>query len=301
MAKQKKALGRGLSAILSNPNTDITQSKNSSDVQTPLGTIGELLISTIEVNPFQPRTHFEESALNELANSIKVLGVVQPITVRKLGYDKYQLIAGERRFRASKIAGITRIPAYVRIANDQEMLEMALVENVQREDLDAIEVALSYKLLQDECNLTQEKLSERVGKKRSTVSNYLRLLNLNPIVQAGIRDKMISMGHARTLVNIEDETSQLELYKEILAGSLSVRQTEELVQGVKRSIKTFVNTSSKLKSPLPFSVQQLTKEFEAKIKSKTEVKLQKNGKGKLIISFKDEEELEHIIQCFQNE
>lgn len=301
MAKQKKALGRGLSAILSNPNTDITQSKNSSDVQAPLGTIGELLISTIEVNPFQPRTHFEESALNELANSIKVLGVVQPITVRKLGYDKYQLIAGERRFRASKIAGITRIPAYVRIANDQEMLEMALVENVQREDLDAIEVALSYKLLQDECNLTQEKLSERVGKKRSTVSNYLRLLNLNPIVQAGIRDKMISMGHARTLVNIEDETSQLELYKEILAGSLSVRQTEELVQGVKRSIKTYVNTSTKPKSPLPFSVQQLTKEFEAKIKSKTEVKLQKNGKGKLIISFKDEEELEHIIQCFQNE
>jgi len=301
MAKQKKALGRGLSAILSNPNTDITQSKNSSDVQAPLGTIGELSISTIEVNPFQPRTHFEESALNELANSIKVLGVVQPITVRKLGYDKYQLIAGERRFRASKIAGITRIPAYVRIANDQEMLEMALVENVQREDLDAIEVALSYKLLQDECNLTQEKLSERVGKKRSTVSNYLRLLNLNPIVQAGIRDKMISMGHARTLVNIEDETSQLELYKEILAGSLSVRQTEELVQGVKRSIKTYVNTSSKPKSPLPFSVQQLTKEFEAKIKSKTEVKLQKNGKGKLIISFKDEEELEHIIQCFQNE
>lgn len=300
MAKQKKALGRGLSAILSNPNTDITQSKSSSDAQTPLGTVGELLMSTIEVNPFQPRTYFDESALNELAKSIKVLGVVQPITVRKLGYDKYQLIAGERRFRASKIAGITRIPAYVRIANDQEMLEMALVENVQREDLDAIEVALSYKLLQDECNLTQEMLSERVGKKRSTVSNYLRLLNLNPIVQAGIRDKMISMGHARTLVNIEDETSQLELYKEILAGSLSVRQTEELVQGVKRSIKAPVNTSSKPKSPLPFSVQQLTKEFEAKIKSKTEVKLQKNGKGKLIISFKDEEELEHIIQCFQN-
>ena len=300
MAKQKKALGRGLSAILSNPNTDITQSKSSSDTQTPLGTVGKLLMSTIEVNPFQPRTYFDESALNELAKSIKVLGVVQPITVRKLGYDKYQLIAGERRFRASKIAGITRIPAYVRIANDQEMLEMALVENVQREDLDAIEVALSYKLLQDECNLTQEMLSERVGKKRSTVSNYLRLLNLNPIVQAGIRDKMISMGHARTLVNIEDETSQLELYKEILAGSLSVRQTEELVQGVKRSIKVPVNTPSKPKSPLPFSVQQLTKEFEAKIKSKTEVKLQKNGKGKLIISFKDEEELEHIIQCFQN-
>tara|TARA_B110000977_G_scaffold201393_1_gene295787 strand:- start:1492 stop:2397 length:906 start_codon:yes stop_codon:yes gene_type:complete len=301
MAKQKKALGRGLSAILSNPNTDITQSKGSSDTQTPLGTIGELLMSTIEVNPFQPRSHFENGALNELANSIKELGVIQPITVRKLGYDKYQLISGERRFRASKIAGITSIPAYVRVANDQEMLEMALVENIQRQDLDAIEVALSYKLLQDECNLTQERLSERVGKKRSTVSNYLRLLNLSPIVQAGIRDKMISMGHARTLVNIEDEASQLELYKAILTDSLSVRQTEQLTQGVKSNAKSSLTTQVKTKLPLPFSVQQLTKEFEAKIKSKTEVKLQKSGKGKLIISFKDEEELEQIIQCFQSE
>ena len=200
MAKQKKALGRGLSAILNNPNTDITQTKTTAETITPAGGIGELLINTIEVNPFQPRTHFDETALNELANSIKELGVIQPITVRKLGYDKYQLISGERRFRASQLAGLTKIPAFIRIANDQEMLEMALVENIQRQDLDAIEVALSYKLLQDECNLTQEKLSERVGKKRSTVSNYLRLLNLNPIVQAGIRDKMISMGHARTLV-----------------------------------------------------------------------------------------------------
>ncbi|MDA8895638.1 ParB/RepB/Spo0J family partition protein, partial [Flavobacteriales bacterium] len=228
MAKQKKALGRGLSAILSNPNTDITHSKNSTDTNTPLGSIGSLLLTTIEVNPFQPRSHFDQTALHELADSIKELGVVQPITVRKLGYDKYQLISGERRFRASKIAGLTKIPAYVRIANDQEMLEMALVENIQRQDLDAIEIALSYKLLQDECKLTQEKLSERVGKKRSTVSNYLRLLNLNPIVQAGIRDKMISMGHARTLVAIEDEEAQLELYKAILTDHLSVRQTEAL-------------------------------------------------------------------------
>lgn len=300
MAKQKKALGRGLSAILSNPNTDITHSKNNTDTNTPLGSIGSLLLTTIEVNPFQPRSHFDQTALHELADSIKELGVVQPITVRKLGYDKYQLISGERRFRASKIAGLTKIPAYVRIANDQEMLEMALVENIQRQDLDAIEVALSYKLLQDECKLTQEKLSERVGKKRSTVSNYLRLLNLNPIVQAGIRDKMISMGHARTLVAIENEEAQLELYKAILTDHLSVRQTEALTKGAKSAAKTAKPKASSTKPPLPFSVQQLTKDFEAKIKSKTEVKLQKNGNGTLIISFKNEDELEHIMQCFQN-
>jgi ParB family chromosome partitioning protein len=301
MAKQKKALGRGLSAILSNPSTDITHNKTSNEVQAAVGGIGELLINTIEVNPFQPRTHFDETTLNELADSIRELGVIQPITVRKLGYDKYQLISGERRFRASQLAGLTKVPAYIRVANDQEMLEMALVENIQRQDLDAIEVALSYKLLQDECNLTQEKLSERVGKKRSTVSNYLRLLSLNPIIQAGIRDKMISMGHARTLVNIVDEDAQLDLYKAILTDSLSVRQTEQLVQGVKNNINKTAPKATKSKAPLPFSIQQLTKDFEDKLKSKTEIKLQKNGNGKLIISFKNENELEHIIQCFQND
>jgi len=299
MAKQKKALGRGLSAILSNPSTDITQSQSNIEIQTPLGAIGELLINTIEVNPFQPRTHFNETALNELADSIKELGVIQPITVRKLGYDKYQLISGERRFRASQLAGLKKIPAYIRVANDKEMLEMALIENIQREDLDAIEIALSYKLLQVECNLTQEKLSERVGKKRSTVSNYLRLLSLNPIVQAGIRDRMISMGHARTLVNISDEEAQLDLYKAILTNNLSVRQTEELAQGVKINLTNSTSKPITKIAPLPFSIQQLTKKFEEKLNSKTEVKLQKSGKGKLIISFKNEEELEHIIQCFQ--
>ena len=299
MANHKKALGRGLSAILSNPSTDITQSKSTNETQIAVGGIGELLINTIEVNPFQPRTQFKETALNELANSIKELGVIQPITVRKLGYDKYQLISGERRFRASQLAGLSKIPAYIRIANDQEMLEMALVENIQRQDLDAIEVALSYKLLQDECKLTQEKLSERVGKKRSTVSNYLRLLNLSPIIQAGIRDRMISMGHARSLVNILDEEAQLTLYKAILTDSLSVRQTEQLAQGVKNSTKITKTKPASSKVPLPFSIQQLTKDFEEKLNSKTEVKLQENGKGKLIISFKNEDELEHIIQCFQ--
>lgn len=301
MAKQKKALGRGLSAILSNPSTDITQTKNKSESITPLGSIGEILINTIEVNPFQPRTHFDQTALEELALSIKELGVIQPITVRKLGYDKYQLISGERRFRASQLAGLTKIPAYIRVANDQEMLEMALVENIQRQNLDAIEVALSYQLLIDECKLTQEQLSERVGKKRSTVSNYLRLLRLNPIIQAGIRDRMIGMGHARALVNIENEDAQLELYKAILTEGLSVRQTELFAQGVKKNTSIKSSSSKKAKAPLPFSIQQLSQEFEKKINCNTEVKLQKSGKGKLIISFKNEEELERIIQCFQND
>ena len=302
MAKQKKALGRGLSAILSNPNTDITETKNSTETPTPLGSTGELPIHTIEVNPFQPRTHFNQEALEELALSIKELGVIQPITVRKLGYDKYQLISGERRFRASQLAGLTKIPAYIRIANDQEMLEMALVENIQRQNLDAIEIALSYQLLMDECQLTQEKLSERVGKKRSTVTNYLRLLRLNPIIQAGVRDQMIGIGHARALVNIEDEKQQLDLYKSILTDSLSVRQTEQLAQNLKTiSPKKSTHSKKTQKTPLPFSIQQISQDFEKKTNCSTEIKLQKNGKGKLIISFKNEEQLEHIIQCFQSE
>jgi len=301
MAKQKKALGRGLSAILSNPSTDITQTQQKQEASIPLGSIGELSINTIEVNPFQPRTHFDQSTLEELAHSINELGVIQPITVRKLGYDKYQLISGERRFRASQIAGLSKIPAYVRIANDQEMLEMALVENIQRQSLDAIEVALSYQLLIDECNLTQEKLSERVGKKRSTVSNYLRLLKLNPIIQAGIRDNMIAMGHARALVNILDEEIQLDLYKCIISEGLSVRQTEGLAKSAKQKTLKQKDPKSITNTPLPFSVQQLSQELERKMNYKSEIKLQKSGKGKLVISFKNEEELEYIIKCFQKE
>ena len=297
MAKQKKALGRGLSAILSNPSTDITQGKSNPETSIPLGAIGELLIDTIEVNPFQPRTHFKQEALEELSLSIKELGVIQPITVRKLGYDKYQLISGERRFRASQLAGLTKIPAYIRVANDQEMLEMALIENIQRENLDAIEIALSYQLLMDECQLTQEKLAERVGKNRSTVANYLRLLKLNPIIQAGIRDQMIGIGHARALINIDDDGEQLNLYKRIIVEALSVRQTEQLSQNLKIS-KPKINKPTKSRS-LPFTVQQISKEFERKTNCSTEIRLQKNGKGKLIISFDDQEQLEYIAQCFK--
>jgi len=297
MAKQKKALGRGLSAILSNPNTDITSdSANESNEMTSLGSIAEIAVNTIEVNPFQPRTHFDQNALNELAQSIKELGVIQPITVRKLGYDKYQLISGERRFRASISAGLKSIPAYIRVANDKEMLEMALVENIQRQELDAIEVALSYQLLIDECNLTQEQVSTRVGKKRSTITNYLRLLRLSPIVQAGIKDRMISMGHAKSLVTIENEDEQEKLYMHIIAENLTVRDVELLVKSTK-------TPSSKRKNivtqPLPFSYQQLIKQFEEKSSLKSAIKLHKNGKGKLLIDFNSEDELEQLIKCFK--
>ena len=302
MAKQKKALGRGLSAILSNPKTDITQSTTNNLTATPLGSVGKIKLNTIQVNPFQPRTHFNKEALKELALSIKELGVIQPITVRKLGYDKYQLISGERRFRACKLAGLNTIPAYIRVANDQEMLEMALVENIQRKNLDALEIALSYQLLIDECQLTQEKLSQRVGKKRSTVTNYLRLLRLNPIIQAGIQDEMIGIGHAKTLLNIVDENQQLELYKNIITNSLSVRQTETIAKKLKSSYDGQINKSnSPHKTPPPFSIQQLSNEFERITSCKTEINMQKNGKGKLIVSFKNEEQLQHLIECLQSE
>ena len=302
MAKQKKALGRGLSAILSNPRTDITQTATKNSTTTPLGAVGKIKLNTIQVNPFQPRTHFNKEALKELALSIKELGVIQPITVRKLGYDKHQLISGERRLRASKLAGLNTIPAYIRVANDQEMLEMALVENIQRKNLDALEIALSYQLLMDECQLTQEKLSQRVGKKRSTVTNYLRLLRLNPIIQAGIQDEMIGIGHAKTLLNIEDENQQLELYKNIITNSLSVRQTESIAKKLKSSDNGQINKSiSSNKSPIPFSIQKLSNEFERITNCKTEINMHKSGKGKLIVSFKNEEQLQHLIECIQSE
>ena len=302
MVKQKKALGRGLSAILSNPKTDITQNTTKNLTPTPLGSVGKIKLNTIQVNPFQPRTHFNKEELNELALSIKELGVIQPITVRKLGYDKHQLISGERRFRASKLAGLNTIPAYIRVANDQEMLEMALVENIQRKNLDALEIALSYQLLMDECQLTQEKLSQRVGKKRSTVTNYLRLLRLNPIIQAGIQDEMIGIGHAKTLLNIEDENQQLELYKNIITNSLSVRQTESIAKKLKSSDDGQINKSiSSNKSPIPFSIQKLSNEFERITNCKTEINMHKSGKGKLLVSFKNEEQLQHLIECLQSE
>ena len=289
LQNKKRGLGRGLDAILQSPETDITSSDISGNYVA--GAVAELNIDFIEANPFQPRTDFDESALNELAESIKVQGVIQPVTVRKMGRDKYQLISGERRLRASKLAGLKTIPVYIRVANDEQMLEMALIENTHREGLNAIEVALSYQRLIEECNITQEELSEKVGKDRSTVTNFLRLLKLPPEVQVALRDGFISMGQARAIINIDDKTKQLIILKEIIDKDLSVRQVEELV----RSLNTKNVKTKKQKNVLPeafiYKVDSLSKALDAKIK----VDRNSKGKGSLTISFKNDEDFERLI------
>lgn len=293
---KRPALGRGLGALLQNADTDIT-SKSADDKGNVVGTVSTILISNIEANPFQPRTQFEKEALLELADSIKELGIIQPVTVRKLGYDKYQLISGERRFRASQIAGLDRIPAFIRIANDQEILEMALVENIQRENLDAIEVAFSYQKLIEECNLTQEKLSERVGKKRSTVANFLRLLKLPAEIQLAIRTKDITMGHARALINLGDTKKQLTIFNKIVKEGLSVRQVEELVQDKKAESADKVTQFKKGKSTsLTFSQQKIQEELAIFLKTDVQLQTNNKGKGKIVIPFSSEEQLERVIE-----
>jgi len=291
---KKPALGRGLGALLQNANTDITSS-SADEIPNIVGSVSTLPISGIEANPFQPRTQFEKEALVELSNSIKELGIIQPVTVRKLGYGKYQLISGERRFRASQIAGLQEIPAFIRIANDQEMLEMALVENIQRQDLDAIEVAFSYQKLIEECNLTQEKMSERVGKKRSTVANYLRLLKLPAEVQLAIRTKELSMGHARAIINIDDEKKQIAIFKKIVKEGLSVRQTEDLVKGKKEEekIAQFKKGSN---TSLTFTQQKIQEDLTSFLKSDVQLQSNTKGKGKIVIPFASEEQLEKIVE-----
>lgn len=292
---KKPALGRGLSALLEDERTDVTQKGDTGSGT--VGSISEIAIKNIEANPFQPRTKFEEEELAELAQSISELGIIQPITLRKLGYDKYQLISGERRFRASQIAGLERIPAYVRVANDQSMLEMALVENIQRSNLDAIEVAISYQRLIDECNLTQDELSKRVGKKRSTVSNYLRLLKLPAELQNGIRENKMSMGHARALINLEDPAEQIRIFNQIVEENLSVRKTEELSRE-KKSKKS--NAAPKKSLPLSLTDKKLKSELSDLLN--VQVRLQRNDvdKGKIVIPFDSDEELAHILQYLKS-
>ncbi|MGB1902014.1 MAG: ParB/RepB/Spo0J family partition protein, partial [Flavobacteriaceae bacterium] len=233
MAKaiKKQALGRGLSALLNESTNDFSK-VDKKMAKTSIGSILEIELNSIEVNPFQPRLKFNDEQLKELAASIQELGVIQPITVRKINENKFQLLSGERRFRASKILGKTSIPAYIRLANDQETLEMALVENIQRQDLDPIEIAMSYQRLMEEVKLTQDQMSQRVGKKRSTIANYLRLLKLDPIIQTGMRDGFISMGHGRAIINVLKPTDQLSIYEQIIAKKLSVRATEDLVKSL---------------------------------------------------------------------
>lgn len=286
MAK-KNALGRGLGALLQNPDTDVTSRGGDSAL---VGSISTIPIAQIEANPFQPRTHFDQEKLDELAASIRQLGIIQPITVRKLGYDKYQLISGERRFRASQLAGLDEVPAFIRIANDQAMLEMALVENIQRHELDAIEVALSYQRLIEECDLTQEALSERVGKQRSTIANYLRLLKLPPEIQKGIANGEVTMGHARALIGIEDPLEQLQLYKQIITEQLSVRDTENRSRNAKQTKPKGAATKE-----LPFVYQRIALHVKEQLNADIALKANAQGKGSLTISFTDEADLKRVL------
>lgn len=294
-AEKRNALGKGLSALL-NDSVNVQPNKNeiiSGSEANSMGSVNEIRISEIEVNPFQPRTDFDHDALSELSDSIKLQGLIQPITVRRVNAHKYQLISGERRLRASKLAGLTQIPAYVRTANDQQMLEMALIENIQRENLNAIEVALSFQRMIDECNLKQEELGERVSKNRSTVTNYLRLLKLPPTIQASIRDGQISMGHARALIGVDDLTKQLYIHQQITRHELSVRKVEELVRDLQRSP---VKKEGKQPEPLSFQVQKIQDDLASKFSTKVKLKVSNQGKGTIEIPFLSEDDLNRILE-----
>lgn len=289
----KKVLGRGLSALLSDAKNDIN-SANDEGASKIVGKTAEIDISTISANPFQPRTQFSEEHLGELAASIRQFGVIQPITVRKNGFNSFQLISGERRFRAAKLAGLTQIPAYIRLANDQEMLEMALIENIQRRDLDPIEVATSFKQLIDSCNLTQEQMSERVGKKRSTITNYLRLLKLEPVIQAGMRDGILSMGHGRALINVEDPGAQMKIYQMIIEGNLSVRQTEKLVKDYQDGVLDKDKAPQKKPAELPEEFAGAMRSLENNLGAKVNISVDGKGRGRIVIPFSSHEDFQRI-------
>ena len=291
---KKRGLGRGLDAILQSPETDITSRDISGDYVA--GAVAEIDINLIEANPFQPRSEFDETALEELAQSIKEQGVIQPVTVRKLGYNKYQLISGERRLRASKLAGLTKIPVFIRIANDEQMLELALIENIHRENLNAIEVAISYQRLIDECSLTQEQLSEKVGKSRSAIANFLRLLKLPAEIQIALRDGHISMAHARALINIEDKEAQLRLLQQIIEEELSVRQTEELAGKAKEPES---KEQRKQTNYLPDHFKEQIKTLSQALNTRVKVNRNIKGHGSVVIDFKDEAEFDRIIELFK--
>jgi ParB family chromosome partitioning protein len=297
--QRKTGLGRGLSALLDDsdsvhPPKNAMNPISETEQRAQPNHIGTIKISDIATNPYQPRTEFDQVALNELADSIRIQGLIQPITVRGADGGKYQLISGERRLRASKLAGLTEIPAYVRQANDQQMLEMALIENIQRENLNAIEVALSFQRMLEECSLKQEQLGERVGKNRSTVTNYLRLLKLPPAIQISIRDQKISMGHARALINVEEPAKQLFIHQEIIDKGLSVRKVEELV----RSINSVQIKPKTEKQPvgISFEYQKLQKDLASRFATKVKLKVGENGKGAIEIPFVSDDDLSRILE-----
>ena len=279
----KNVLGRGLGALI----------EDADSPRFKVSALNEIDLDQIELNPFQPRKNFDEEALQELASSIKEIGIIQPITVRELDGNKYQLITGERRYKAARMAGLTSIPAYVRKANDQNMLEMSLVENIQRVDLDSIEVAISYQRLIEECNLTQEMVSDRVGKKRSTITNYLRLLKLPAEIQLGIRDKVITMGHARAVINIPDPEAQIQIYRDILKNDLSVRKVEEIVRKITSTSE--IPTEKKQVEVTYKEYESLRTHLSEFFQTDIELKRNNKGNGKIVIPFKSDEDLERIL------
>jgi ParB family chromosome partitioning protein len=303
MSKDRKiGLGRGLSALL-NDDSDysrggVDRNNTNSVTDNPsaaLGAISHIKVNQVSVNPYQPRFEFDEDALRELSESIKLQGLIQPITVRQMGHDSFQLISGERRLRASKMAGFTEIPAYIRTADDQQMLEMALIENIQRENLNAIEVALSFQRMIEECAINQEELGDRVSKNRSTVTNYLRLLKLPPTIQAAIRDNKISMGHARALINVADPATQLFIFQEILDKDLSVRKVEDMVRSMKQ---TGIKPTSKEKKSdgISFQYQKIQDDLSSKFATKIKMKVQDGGKGSIEIPFLSDDDLSRILE-----
>lgn len=289
MTSKKKALGRGLDAILQSPDTDITSKDISGEFVA--GAVANIPVARIESNPFQPRTEFEEEALKELARSIREQGIIQPITVRKLGYDRYQLISGERRLRAAQISGIKEIPAYIRVANDEQMLELALIENIHRQDLNPIEIAISYQRLMDECRLTQDNLSQKVSKDRATISNYIRLLKLPAEVQLALKQKKIGMGHARALITLEDPEQQSGLLHRILKEGMSVREVEKLIRHLQEDPSPKKEKTAGLPEELITARDNVSQILETTVS----IRRNTNGKGSLVIHFESDKDLDRIL------
>jgi len=304
MSQKKPDLGKGIRALLQSMDAETSVELNDKKItqqESNNQSVNHIPLDNIEVNPFQPRADFDEIALKELAESIRIHGVVQPITVRKVGTNKYQLISGERRTRASKMAGLKEIPAYVRSANDQEMLEIALIENIQREDLNAIEVAIHFRRLLDECNLTHETLADRVGKERSTVTNFLRLLKLPPDVQRGLKEKKISMGHARAILSLEDPIAQIDIYKETITRNLSVRDVEVLARDYKNKKQSSTPTKTANKSTsLSFELKKVQDILSSHLATRVQIKKDKQGKGEIVIAFFSDDDLFRIKDIIED-
>lgn len=297
MSQKKNDLGKGIRALLEGMNSDASGEFLQKKAVQEMASINNILLENIALNPFQPRADFDENALQELSASIKIHGVIQPITVRKVGTNKYQLISGERRVRASKLAGLKEIPAFVRATNDQEMLEIALIENIQREDLNAIEVAIHFRRLLDECNLTHEALAERVGKNRVTVTNFLRLLKLPPDLQRGLKEKKITMGHARALLALEDPAGQIAIYMEILSKNLSVRDVEEMVRNYNNKK---VNVKQKAINALPYEIRKVQDALASRLSTRVQIKRDKQGKGEMVISFFSDDDLFRLKELIED-